>query len=100
MQVKMFIESNLNSYDFTKHLHTVQLRVLMRATNQEINFLSKRHSTWIKKPLHKQSETASDSKRDVLELGTLLYTIIYYVAFTQWKAAFLDAVCETFCFPI
>ena len=53
--------------------HTVQSRVLMRVTNQKINFLSKGHSTQgLKIPfISNLKQLVCASKRDVLELAIL-----------------------------
>ena len=49
--------------------------VLTHVTNSKNSFFVKRSQQYIriKNPLHKQSESACASKRDVLELGTLRY---------------------------
>ena len=60
-----------------KKLSTVELRVLTRVTNSEINFLSKGYQyISIKNSLHKQSDKASMySKQDGLVLATLRYLV-------------------------
>ena len=71
--VSTFGETNQLHRNYFYRKVTIQSRVLMRITNQEINFLSKGHSTQgLKIPfISNLKKPACASKRDVLELATL-----------------------------